>query len=71
MDLASGQAGFRGGFLGCVSFCSSSFWDIFCLAQKISLVLHWVHNLSEKDKDLQEEIFKELKHTHIIKPIEN
>lgn len=36
-----------------------------------SLVLHWVHNLSEKDKDLQEEIFKELKHMHIIKPIEN
>lgn len=36
-----------------------------------TLVLHWVHILGEKDKDLQEEIFKELKHTHIIKPIKN
>lgn len=27
-------------------------------------VLHWVHTLSEKDKDLQEEIFKQLKHKY-------
>jgi len=35
------------------------------------LVLCWVHTLREKDKDLQEEMLKELKHKHIIKAIEN
>lgn len=35
------------------------------------LVLCWVHTLHVKDKDLQEEMLKELKHKHITKAIEN
>lgn len=40
-------------------FCSFFAWHLMQ-----TWVLHWVHTLSEKDKDLQEEIFKQLKHKY-------